>query len=98
MTTQVSFKNLNIHPQSFDLKNSIIAIKDVELNNLNGFLRSGKQQDTTKVVKLTDENAKEVVPTQAMPWKSRIRAHSTSASLAKRGGSALDFAWKSGVF
>ncbi|WP_018616045.1 translocation/assembly module TamB domain-containing protein [Segetibacter koreensis] len=70
MTTKVSFKDLNIHPQSFDLKNSVIAIKDVELNNLKGFLRSGKQA-TAKVVKLTDENAKEV-PAEAMPWKFTI--------------------------
>lgn len=70
MTTQVSFKNLNIHPKSFDLKNSVIAINDIELNSLNGFLKTGKQA-TAKVVKLTDENAKEVA-TEAMPWKFTI--------------------------
>lgn len=72
MTTQVSFKDLNIHSESFDLKNSVIAIKDVELNNLNGFLKSGKQAET-KVVKLTDENAKEAA-TSAMPWKFTVGA------------------------
>lgn len=72
MTTQISFKNLNIHPQSFDLKNSVIAIKDVELNNLDGFLKTGKQAKA-KVVKLTDENAKEVA-TQSMPWKFTVGA------------------------
>ncbi len=70
MTTQVTFKDLIIHPQSFDLKNSVIAIKDIELNNLNGFLKTGKQA-TAKVVKLTDENAKEVA-TEAKPWKFTI--------------------------
>ena len=70
MTTQVSFKDLNIHPKSFDLKNSVIAINDIELNNLNGFLKTGKQA-TAKVVKLTDENAQEVA-TEAMPWKFTI--------------------------
>ena len=70
MTTQVSFKDLNIHPQNFDLKNLVIAINDVELNNLDGFLKTGKQA-TAKVVKLTDENAKEVA-TDAMPWKFTI--------------------------
>jgi hypothetical protein len=73
MTTQVSFKDFTVHPQSFDLKNSVIAIKDVELNNLDGFLRSGKSQDTTKVVKLTDKNAKEAA-TQTMPWKFTVGA------------------------
>jgi translocation and assembly module TamB len=70
MTTEISFKDLNIHPQNFDLKNSVIALNDVELNNLNGFLKSGRQT-TTKVIKLTDENAKEVA-TEAMPWKFTI--------------------------
>lgn len=70
MTTQVTFKDLNIHPQSFDLKNSVIAIKDVELNNLSGFLKSGKQA-TAKAVKLTDQNANEAA-TAAMPWKFTI--------------------------
>ncbi|HLL42771.1 MAG TPA: hypothetical protein VK369_06505, partial [Segetibacter sp.] len=34
MSSQISFKNLNVHPQTFDLKNSVIDLKDVELNNL----------------------------------------------------------------
>lgn len=70
MSAQISFKELNVHPQSFDLKNSIIAIKDIELNNLDGFLKTGSQAET-KVVKLTDEKAKEVA-TEAMPWKFTV--------------------------
>ncbi|MEJ7683762.1 MAG: hypothetical protein WKG06_39050 [Segetibacter sp.] len=70
MTTRVSFKDLNIHPQSFDLKNSVIAIKDVELNSLNGFLKTGKQA-TAKAVELNDKNAK-AAATEAMPWKFTI--------------------------
>jgi len=70
MTTQVTFKDLNIHPQSFDLKNSVIAIKDIQLNNLSGFLKSGKQT-TAKAVKLTDQNANEAAAA-AIPWKFTI--------------------------
>ncbi|MDQ4141723.1 MAG: AsmA family protein, partial [Bacteroidota bacterium] len=72
MATHITLKDFNIHPQSFDLKNSNIAIKDVELNNLNGFLRMGSPAET-KVVKLTNENAKEVA-TEAMPWKFTVGA------------------------
>ena len=70
LSTQIAFKNLNIHPESFDLKNSIIAIKDIELNNLNGLVKMGSKGDT-KVVTLTTENGKKV-PTEFMPWKFTI--------------------------
>jgi uncharacterized protein involved in outer membrane biogenesis len=72
MSSQISFKNLNVHPQSFDLKNSVIALKDIELNSLNGFLKTGKPA-TANVVKITDENAKEVAK-ETMPWKFTISA------------------------
>ncbi|HKG68672.1 MAG TPA: hypothetical protein VKA92_07370, partial [Segetibacter sp.] len=72
MSSQISFKNLNIHPQSFDLKNSVIDLKDVELNNLNGFLKTGKPA-TANVLKINDENAKEVA-NETMPWKFIIAA------------------------
>ena len=32
METHLALKDLTVHPQSFDLKNSVVAIKDIELN------------------------------------------------------------------
>jgi translocation and assembly module TamB len=72
MDTRIAMKDLTIHPQSFDLKNSIIAIDDIELNGLNGFFKMGSNKDA-QVVKLTNENAAEVA-TEAMPWKFTINA------------------------
>jgi hypothetical protein len=72
MSTRFTFKNLNIHPESFDLKNSVIALKDIQLNNLDGFYRMGKV-NTPPVVKLTNENAKQIADsTQPLPWKFTV--------------------------
>ncbi|HSU52300.1 MAG TPA: translocation/assembly module TamB domain-containing protein, partial [Segetibacter sp.] len=72
MSTRLAFKNLNIHPESFDLKNSVIALKDIQLNNLDGFYRMGKV-NTPPVVKLTNEKAEQIVPaSQPLPWKFTI--------------------------
>lgn len=72
MSTHISLQKLAIHPESFDLKNSVVAIKDIELNNLNGFLRMDNVQKE-KVVQLTTETGKEV-PAEAMPFKVTIGA------------------------
>lgn len=70
MSTHITLKDLNIHPQNFDLKNSNIAIKDVELNNLNGYFKSGSSA-STKAVTLTDENANEVA-LNTLPWRFTV--------------------------
>ncbi|HEX8459970.1 MAG TPA: AsmA family protein, partial [Segetibacter sp.] len=70
MSTHLAMKDLTVHPRSFDMKNSVIALKDIELNGLGGFLRMGSTADS-KMVKLTNENAKEVA-TDAMPWKFTV--------------------------
>ncbi len=67
MSTQISLKDLTIHPESFDLKNSIIAIKDIELNNLNGYLKMGKPE-VVAVVKSTNDSSNAA----ATPWKFTI--------------------------
>ncbi len=70
MKTQIAFKDLTIHPEKFDLKTSSISIKDIVLNNLDGYLSIGIA--TSKpVVKLTTEQGKEV-NVAAMPWKFAI--------------------------
>ncbi|GEO10899.1 translocation/assembly module TamB domain-containing protein [Segetibacter aerophilus] len=72
MSTRLALKNFNIHPESFDLKNSVIALKDVQLNNLDGFFRMGKA-NTPSVVQLTNENKEAVsTATQPLPWKFTI--------------------------
>ena len=70
MSTRIAFKDLTVHPQTFDLKNSIVAIKDIELNDLNGFLKMDKLSGQP-VVKMTTEKGA-VVKTEAMPWKFTI--------------------------
>jgi len=70
MSTHLALKNFNIHPESFDLKNSVVALKDVELNNLNGFIRMGKA-NTPPVVQLTTDKA---TPAQPLPWRFTIAA------------------------
>ncbi len=52
------------------MKNSVVAIKDIELNNLDGYFKTGSKANT-KVVKLTDENAREA-PAQPLPWKVTV--------------------------
>jgi translocation and assembly module TamB len=54
------------------LRTSVIAIKDIELNGLNGYLKMGSDAKA-QVVKLTNENAQEVA-TEAMPWKFTVDA------------------------
>jgi translocation and assembly module TamB len=72
MSTRMAFKNFNIHPESFDLKNSVIAIKDIQLNNLEGFFRQGKM-NTPPVVQLTNQNKKQVsTAAQPLPWKFTV--------------------------
>ncbi|MDQ6812125.1 MAG: translocation/assembly module TamB, partial [Bacteroidota bacterium] len=74
MSTHLSFKNLNIHPENFDLKNSVVAIKDVQLNNLDGFYKIGKA-NTPPVVKLTNEKNKDIATAaQPLPWRFTIGA------------------------
>ena len=67
MTTQIAFKDLTVHPEKFDLQSSSIAIKNIVLNNLDGYLAIGKGS-AQPVVKLTTENGKEV-NMAATPWK-----------------------------
>ncbi|MCW3107157.1 MAG: hypothetical protein JWQ09_1663 [Segetibacter sp.] len=97
MSTHLSFKDFNIHPESFDLKNSVIAIKDIRLNNLDGFYRMGKV-NTPPVVQLTNENSK-VVSATAMPWKftiGSIRLDNNNFAFdddtKPRAGRGMDFA------
>lgn len=72
MSTHLAFKNLSIHPERFDLKNALIAIKDVQVNNLNGFLRVGKANTpAAPVAQLTNQNG-EVVSAKEMGWKFTI--------------------------
>lgn len=70
LATHITLKDLKIHPESFDLKNTNIAIKDIQLKGLNGFVRMGSSADT-KVVKLTNENSKEVAAA-TIPWKFTV--------------------------
>ena len=67
MNTQITFKDLTVHPEKFDLQNSSIVIKDMVLNNLDGYFAMDKTAAQT-VVKQTTENGKEVNGA-AMPWK-----------------------------
>ncbi len=64
---KISFTDLTIHPEKFDLKTSTINIHDVELNNLNGFVSIHKSS-ATPAVTLTTQSGKEI-NTDAMPWK-----------------------------
>jgi hypothetical protein len=70
MATRIAFKDLVVHPEYFDLKNSAVSIKDITLNNLDGFVRMGKGAEA-QVVKLTTETGKEVA-TEALPWKFQV--------------------------
>jgi translocation and assembly module TamB len=72
MNTHIALKDLTVHPRSFDLRTSVIAIKDIELNGLNGYLKMGSDAKA-QVVKLTNENAQEVAA-EAMPWKFTVDA------------------------
>ena len=99
MSTRLSFKSFNIHPESFDLKNSVIAIKDIQLNNLDGFYRMGKV-NTPPVVKLTNENKKEIsTASQPLPWKFTVAAirfddnnFAFDDDTKPRAGRGMDFA------
>lgn len=74
MSTHLAVKDFNIHPESFDLKNSVIAIKDVELNNLDGFLRMGKvNTPPAPIAKLTTQDG-QTVSAASMPWKFTVAA------------------------
>jgi len=74
MATHLSLKEFNVHPESFDLKNSIVALKDVELNNLDGFLRMGKV-NTPPAVKLTTEKSKDLsTAAEPLPWRFTVGA------------------------
>jgi hypothetical protein len=70
MATHVAFKNLNIHPQSIDLKNSVVTLKDIELNNLTGYAKITSKAPAPPVVKLTNENKQPVT----LPWRVTVDA------------------------
>ena len=72
MNSNIAFEKFAIHPDNFDLKNSIIALKDIELSKLRGSVTIGKS-DTTSSVKITDQNAQEI-PADALPWKFTVAA------------------------
>ena len=71
MSTRFAMKDLTIHPENFDLKNTAVSIKDIELNNLDGYLRMGASTTNAPVVKLTNEKNQQVA-NNVMPWLLRI--------------------------
>jgi translocation and assembly module TamB len=72
MGTRLQFKNLNLYPRIIDMKNSIVAIDKIELNGLNGNVSIGSTADA-KVIKVTDQNKKEVA-VEYLPWRVTVDA------------------------
>jgi translocation and assembly module TamB len=69
--TKINFKNLVVRPRDIDMENSVIALDEIELNNLSGYLAMNKVAETD-VVKLTDEN-RQTVDAAAMPWVFTVK-------------------------
>lgn len=72
MATRIAFDELNVHPKMFDLKNSVVAIEEIELNELDGYFKMQSVTDS-EVVKLTDDKKAEV-PAEELPWKVTVDA------------------------
>lgn len=70
MATRIQLRDLNFYPRSIDLKNSIVAIDKIVLNNLVGNLSIGNNA-TTSLVKITDQNNKEVA-IEYLPWRVTV--------------------------
>jgi translocation and assembly module TamB len=72
MKTRFKFKDLNLYPETIDLEKSLIALREVELNELDGVVQMNANANA-KVVKLTTQTSKEIA-TEAMPWKFTVGA------------------------
>ena len=70
LATRIQLKDLNLYPRSIDLKNSIIALDKIELNNLEGNLSTGNNTDA-QIVKVTNQNNQEVT-VGYLPWRVTV--------------------------
>ena len=72
LDTRFRFTDLNIFPETIDLEKSIIAIREIELNELDGNVTMNAPPKA-EVVKLTTQTDAEV-QTEYLPWKFTVGA------------------------
>lgn len=71
MDTRFKLKDLNIFPKNIDLEKSLIAIRKVELNELNGTVALNAKTKEAGVVKLTTQTDQEG-KTSYLPWRVTV--------------------------
>ena len=70
--TRFKFKDLKLYPETFNLEKSIIAIREIELNELDGMVNLNSVTESD-VVKFTTQNNQEV-KMEYLPWKFTVGA------------------------
>jgi len=70
VNTRFKFKDLKIFPSVIDLEKSLIAIRKVELNELDGMVTLNSKGDS-EVIKLTTQNDQKIETTY-LPWKITV--------------------------
>ncbi len=70
--TRFKFKDLKLYPEKFDLEKSIIAVREIELNELDGMVNMNSVAESD-VVKFTTQNNQEV-KMEYLPWKFTVGA------------------------
>ncbi len=70
VNTKFQFKDLKIFPASIDLEKSLIAIRKVELNELDGMVTLNSKGDS-EVIKLTTQTDQKIETTY-LPWKITV--------------------------
>ncbi len=70
VNTRFKFKDLKIFPANIDLEKSLIAIRKVELNELDGMVTLNSKGDS-EVIKLTTQTDQKIETTY-LPWKITV--------------------------
>lgn len=72
LQTKFKFKRLNIFPKNIDLEKSLIALRRLELSDLEGRVDLNAPV-APEVIKLTTQTQQEI-PTEYLPWKFTVDA------------------------
>jgi translocation and assembly module TamB len=70
INTRFRFKDLNIYPEKIDLEKYLVAIKEIELNGLDGnvTMNAAPKADVVKLTTQTDQE----IATEYLPWKIAV--------------------------
>ncbi|WP_207495060.1 translocation/assembly module TamB domain-containing protein [Aridibaculum aurantiacum] len=97
LDTRFKFRELNIYPENIDLENFLVAIREIELNELDGHVTMNAPPQG-EVVQLKTQTGKEV-EAEYLPWKFTVGAirfnknnFAFNDNTKRRTGRGMDYA------